>query len=279
MNIREISETIEEGETLKSIALAYTEISSLKLKKIREEVIKRRSFFTEILNIYSTLKKTAAAKRKLQDKNPKTANILLTSNNKFYGGIDKSLINFFVSKKQNGDLFVIGRGGKQPLEEVNITSYESIIFKNDLPDSQELTSLINLIRNYQRVFVFFPRFQTIIAQTPVVVDITQQQSSAISDQLSDKNKKTESSFLFEPEADKILDFFDNQLKQVLIAQTFLESELARTASRLIFMDQAQDNADEFVTEQQKRLIQVKKAIENNKLLETIAALRSNYEYH
>ena len=51
MNLKEITSVIEEGQALKQVASAYTEISSMRLQRIRQEVLKSRAFFSEILNI------------------------------------------------------------------------------------------------------------------------------------------------------------------------------------------------------------------------------------
>jgi len=74
---------------------------------------------------------------------------------------------------------------------------------------------------------------------------------------------------------KILNFFDAQLKQVLIEQTFLETELARTSSKLISMDNAQNNADEFLEKQRIFLSQAKRSLQNTRILETITSMIQN----
>ena len=283
MTIREINNQIEEAKALKAITGAYTEIAALKLRRIRQEVISSRSFFTEILNLFSLVRKKASKGSKNKKSEQKTAGIILTSNNRFYGHIDADLINFFernLSKTLKTDIFVIGRGGIQALHLRGFSHFADFIFKQDLPSPYEISQLVSKIKNYQRILIFYSQFQTVVKQNPKVVDITQQQLSAISYQLSDKEQKksddwrltTESFFIFEPEVSKILDFFDSQLKQILIEQTFLEAELARTGSRLIFMDQAQNNADEYLEQQEKFLNSAKRSLQNARILEIIGSM-------
>ena len=71
---------------------------------------------------------------------------------------------------------------------------------------------------------------------------------------------------------KMLDFFDDQVVSLLLEQTFLESELARTASRLMSMDKAQINAEDVLYKQKLLLGQAKKSEINMALLETAASL-------
>lgn len=271
MTIHEINTIIEEGEALKTIASAYTEIASIRIQRIRGQVLKSRAFFNEILNIYALVRKTAIQKRKPGTPQKKAASILITSNNRFYGHIDTEIVKLFLNQgdhQEKGDVFAVGVGGKEALEAYHFSPFKSIMIKKDMPGSEELANIAEMVGSYVKVLIYFAQFQTVMKQNPVVVDITESQSSALA-----QSKKLEGAFIFEPEAGKILDFFDSQLKQVLIEQTFLESELARTGSRLISMDQAEVNADKFVKDNHILLLQAKRSVQNAQILETIASFR------
>ena len=107
--------------------------------------------------------------------------------------------------------------------------------------------------------------------TATAKDITQ---TSYLKPLTKEEQKHDQAFIFEPEIGKILDFFETQVTNLLIEQTFLDSELSRTASRLISMDQAQSSADDYLSEQRTILAQAKKNIINAKLLETYNAIVS-----
>lgn len=264
MTIQDINNSIDEGEALKTIATAYTEITSVRLKRIREQVIRTRAFFVEVLNIYAMLRQLNIKKQPaLIDK---TASLILTSNNRFYGHIESELIKFFLTQTKKGDIFVVGKGGREAFKTLGIP-FKSVIFKQDVPEPMELIDLVAKVKNYRSILVYFARFQTVLSQTPVMVDITQSQSRAAL-----ASEKIEGSYIFEPEIPKIVEFFDNQLKQVLIEQTFLETELARTSSKLISMDQAQNNADEFLKKQHKLLIHAKRSLQNTEILEIAGSM-------
>ena len=268
MTIQQINQLVQEGEALKTIAAAYTEISALRLRKIRQQVLKTRAFFVEVLNIHAMLKHIVLQKRKPETFKGDLVNIVLTSNNRFYGHIESDLIKFFLSQRKLGDIFVVGKIGKEDFTALGFT-FTPIILKDDVPSPQELKELVDKVKKYQAILIYYSRFQSVVNQTPVVVDITQSQAKA-----AVLSEKLEELYIFEPEVPKILDFFDTQLKQVLIEQTFLETELARTASKLISMDKAQQNADEFIKNQNHLLSQAKRSIKNARILEIIASLQS-----
>lgn len=273
MTIREIQSTIEEGRALKDVALAYTEIASLTLRRIRHDVLRTRVFFSEVLNIYALVRQFASKSlisSRLKSNAEGTVCVIITSNNRFFGHMDKDVIQFFLNTKPKvSDTLVIGHGGIESLKTLKFTSFKKIEFKKDLPDPAEMAYLVTKIKEYRKVLVYYAKFQTVLKQVATFVDITQSQAQALANRLS----IIETAFILEPEAKEILDFFDKQLRQVLLEQTFLEAELARTGSRLISMDQAQHNADEFLDEQQKFLLHAKRSLQNARILETVASMQ------
>ena len=66
MTIKQIDEIIEGVSSLKTLAQAYGEIAMVKIRKIRSEVEKNRSFFKEISAVYQIVKVHAAAKKFIQ---------------------------------------------------------------------------------------------------------------------------------------------------------------------------------------------------------------------
>lgn len=271
MTIKQISDLISRGIDLKQVTQAYAEIASIRLRKIRSSVEKNRSFLDEISTLYSVIQKVALSKGVTARKNKKKLSLVLTSNYRFYGSINSDLIRFFLinTSKYQTDRIIIG---KTALDELKAMKYFhpffSIIFKEDLPTDEELRELLGKVKDYEQVFVYFSQYQSILVQTPKILDITKKQN--VNFTTSPKTLKME--FILEPEIIKMLDFFDSQIMFLLLDQTFLESELARTASRLFSMNQAQDNANKFIRDQRLQLSSAKKIISNIQVLEIVSHL-------
>lgn len=274
MTIREINELIDTDFSLKQISQAYGEIALIKIKKIRSDVEKNRQFFEEISNVYRLVKQQASLKKITLPKSKKSVSILLTSNFGFYGGIDNQVIQLFLqtTAKIPTDRIVIGRTGQNFLK--TIRYFHQLIevnFKADLPDQSELINLSNSIKDYSQILVFYPQLSTLFIQNPQVVDITQ--SSIPTSNLQPPNPSsnfqhpTSNYVIFEPELLKMIQFFDSQINTLLLSQTFYESELARTGSRILSMDQAQVEANKFIDQNKKLLAQTLRNIEGHRLLE------------
>ncbi|KKR80570.1 MAG: ATP synthase gamma chain [Candidatus Daviesbacteria bacterium GW2011_GWA1_41_61] len=270
--IKQINQVLEDSNSLKLVAQAYSEIAAIKLQKIRKGIEKNRNFFQEISEIFHVVRVAAMRQGiKIATKRRGTLSILLTSNYHFYGSLETQLVEFFIlnTTKFKTDRIVVGKTGGEFLQTMGyFHPYQPFIFKDDLPMVEELRKMVISLTGYQQILVYYSRMQSVLIQEPHVVDIVQ----APPEHYLKVSKLGSLSYIFEPEIDKMVEFFNTQITQLLFEQTFLESELARTAARLTSMDQAQGNANDLIKTQKKLLAEAKRAIDNNRLLETIATL-------
>lgn len=269
MNIKTLKEELELTQALKLVTEAYTEIASHNLKKIRKDVEGNRIFFADLTQLYAILrflaKKHIAGYK--ETGNGKTATILLTSNFRFYGRISNDATRFFIllAEKSPSDKFVVGKLGTEYLKAQGFSfSFKPLIFAKDLPSTEELSELRMKVKDYSRILVVYSEFRNVLIQLPVVKDITQTETSA----LAASAIKFSSAFILEPEIKKMIDFFDTAIKDILLEDTFLEAELARVASRLISMDQAQTNANHLIKSQTQSLVTTKRFLANKRIIET-----------
>lgn len=281
MTIKEIDAAIEEGESLKQIAQAYSEIANIKIKKIRNDVERNRIFFQEISRVYALIKQLALQKKINIVKHKKMVCIVLTSNYRFYGSINSDLLEFFVNttRKLDSDHIYLGKAAidffrAQPMP----ANHQEVLLKSDQPDTSELLTLTNLLSDYNQVLVFYSSMKSLLVQVPTVIDIT---ASSTFQESKPTWKVTEGllqggkgpiKFIFEPELSKILQFFDSQIITLLLEGTFLESELSRTASRFISMDSAETEANKFLKDYQASRAYAKRNMDNNTILENFAAM-------
>ena len=286
MSIREIKQAIEEGQSLKQIAQAYGEIATIKIRKIRAQVERNRSFFAEITQVYRIVKIQSMLKNLQVKKSKKTVSILLSSNFRFYGGIDTDVIHFFLENtaKFPTDRIVIGKTGHHYLQVINFNTYNSLDFAGDLPNPEELNKLGWMIKDYQQVLIFYPQLVTLLVQKPIIADITQADiltSLPVSSlreatpKAGEVNHLSPSTFvIFEPELNKILAFFETQIITLLLEQTFFEAELSRTASRILSMDQAQIEAKRFIEGQKQLQAHLQRVEESARLLESLTSIQA-----
>lgn len=264
---RELKSLIEEGKNLKEITSSYAEISAIKLRKIRNKIEHNQNFVKEISKLFYIVREEAI-RRKIfpKIKFEGTVHIVITSNYPFYGSLEGRLLRDYLKK---ADLLspklriIIGKTGNYFLKSINFKlPFEKFILRKDIPSLKELEELTKKIRPFKNILVFYSIFDSLLIQKPTFTNLTKPFS--LEKKLIEKR---EIYHIFEPEIEDMFFFFNNQIIQILLEQTFLESELSRTASRLITMNEAQEKAESFIRSQIKKIKIVEKNLINFKFLD------------
>lgn len=281
--IADLKTELLDEQTLKYITSTFTEINSLKAKKIRAEFEKNQRFFEEIAQVYRLVKEVAInkgvlpktilfegyAERKEGEKD--TLAIAVTSNMRFYGKLNLNVARRFLEETGHAktkDLMVIGQTGAEYLRaKKGGARIKTFFFKRDFPSRAEMLSLIDATRSYKRIYFYYPRFVTMVRQTVGLLDVTQTPT-----EIPPEVGRIE--YIFEPELKKILDFFERHVRLLLLSRVMLEAELSRTAARLMTMSAANDRADELIGVTASQLSKATKSFTNARLLETFAGMKS-----
>lgn len=273
MNLDKIKQDISATESIKLITEVLANASATKIRNTRKSIEHNLNYFRQLTNVYRTVKKIALAKKLIQPrdktKNGKTMILLLTSNNRFYGGLDTDLVKYYKAKTADltVDRIVIGRQGNSLLQSFNYNQpYQYINLEKDIPDFSQIQMLSEKVFHYSQILIFHTKFVTLLNQTPTVTDITE---SNLSPEIVDKSLVY---YITEPEADKILTFFETQVLLLLFQSVFLEVEIARTAARMISMNQAEENATKQLTEIKKQFLKIRKQYINTQIIENFSRL-------
>lgn len=270
--ITELKEELGEMITFKFIATAFTEASAVKLKKIRAMFDINRQFYDDIGHVYHLVRVNAARQKIIISENPynqKTLFIALTSNLRFYGALNIEIIRKFIedSERDETDMLVIGATGIEYMKSmVKKRNYDSLTFKKDNPDSEEATTFLAKIKDYYRVYVYYPKFVSLLTQSVGVTDITQADFS------NRKDPDEHIHIIFEPELPKIINFFQSQVRLILFQRILLETELARTAARLLTMSLAEERTESLIASQRLKIRKMASSLTNRQLLETFAGI-------
>jgi len=280
---RKLKDDIDVNQNLKMLTQAYQEHAIEQINFARYSVISSREFAEELEEIFFNVKTSyksflEAMKKKnkhlLQaNKKDKEVIVLVTSNNKFYGDIIAKLWHaFYVRMKKTDltktDMVVVGRQGRNFIEQSDLPKDYRYL---EIPDTnftlETLKPLIAIILPYERVTVFYGKFNNIISQEPI--------EASLAGDFPEDRKTTEEkkSFLFEPSIEHILTFFETQIFSLLFDQTMHEARLARFASRIKAMEIAQTN----LQDQLKKLMQRERkfrSIESNRKQQQMFAGRA-----
>lgn len=266
-SVKQIQGEIDTSEALKLLASAYSDVAGTRLLNIRKTIEKNRQFVSELSTVFHIIKIAAQNQNiKVVRSKKGTANVVLTSNHRFYGGLENRLMDFFSAhlSLSHGDNFVIGKTGGVAVDTLSMTDkVKKIVLLKDLPTNLELDSLTQELIKYEKVVVYHTRMQSVLVQRPVITEV-----GGLADISAEVDPKL-SYYIFEPEIEKMVDFFDQQITKVLLEQSFLEAELARTAARLVSMESAQRNADSAISQENKLLVRAESNLANVRMLEVV----------
>lgn len=285
--IAQVKEDLKETRNFEFIAKTFTEVNAVKAKNIRVGFEKNRRFFNEIQTVYHLVKVSEAKNKSSKMMGPGRGKnnlaIAITSNLHFYGSLNRLVMEKFVSDQtgKDSELIIIGQTGLDYLtNRDHDLKIQPLRFKKDYPDKEEINFLAQKSQDYDQVHLYYPKFVNMIRQEISVIDITQgverEENLPVSakNSLKTKPEKEKQIDIFEPELSKILEFFELQVKTLLLIRTFLETELSRTAARLLSMSGAQQRAQELVKAKKIEYNKVLRSIENAKILETFAGMGS-----
>ncbi|OGG53758.1 hypothetical protein A2851_02640 [Candidatus Kaiserbacteria bacterium RIFCSPHIGHO2_01_FULL_53_29] len=268
--VEHIRRDLEDYRAAQFITGALQDISAMRMQATRKEFEKNIGFFKDMQQLYRIVK--AYAVRTIpRGKSPKSRKthlyVAITSNKHFYGTLNRDIIFSLLEKLPDAkgkDCLIVGETGWQYIKD---TEHEGrckrILFKDDMPTTQESDALLQRLNGFERVFVFYPKFVNPFRQDVTMVDITETPDL-------ETEKKVSVDYILEPDIPALLTFFETAVRSMLFGHVMLESELARSAARLMKMRNAQERARELATERQARLHKEIGSLADMQLLETFA---------
>lgn len=284
-NRRNLLAELYELGNFQSLTETFTEIAATKMQRVRDSVVKSREYVDGINVIFGDIKTTyevelkriskRAGTKSLRKNNGKTAIVFISANTGLYGDIVRRVFYKFVDevKKSTADAVIIGKSGKKMVTEEGVTLQNINFFEypDDAIDFEALKPIMNLLTQYEKVIVHYGKFESIVNQSPTASDITG--GSSNSPQVTSSNQPVATtSYLIEPTLEEVMTFFENEIITSVFVQTVHESQLAKFASRMLYMDSANQRIKDQIkaTEFEKQRLKHQSA--NKKQLQTLSSV-------
>jgi ATP synthase F1 gamma subunit len=285
LNLKQLQEEANTIESLKLVTEVLGDIATTKLRNTRRFMEQNVEYFQEMYQVYRMVRQIALKGDKhhnrvlklLRDlekrKNGKTICLLLTSNQRFNGGLDAEITRLFLKETEKinsggkeADFFVIGAMGEEFLNSSAFNhKWTGVKFKKDFPSLDELRTLSQTVFQYTKILVFHTKFESLLKLSPTITDIT-------SSDVKPLPNTVPIYYIIEPEIDKMVAFFENQILILLFQAIFSEVELCRLASRMIAMNKAGESANQIISENKKQILKAQKGLLNLEILGTYAGM-------
>lgn len=268
--VADIRHLVDDYRSTELLTGALQDISVSHMQALRKDFEQNALFFAGIREVYGIVKAHAGARVKSPDEKPAAKNkrniyVALTSNKRFYGNLNRDIMNSFIHVTESvteSDFLVVGQTGAQFLDAVGyrrrVTRTE---FTDDAPSTHEIQSVLSLTDSYERVFMIYPKFVNTFRQEVAMTDITQTPEDVVSQDMM-------AEYIFEPEIPVMITFFEAQVRRALFERVMLEADLARTAARAIKMRDARDRAGDMRAKYERTLLREIATVADLELMET-----------
>ena len=247
------------------------DLSINRVQELRSAFERNLDFYHEIGVLYNHVKKLAEAHHSgfaAEMRKLPTAHLAVTSNHRFYGALNQEVMKAFLNDWDKVDRHaVIGATGRLFMEnDPRAQACDFKEFEDDNPTRWEIQKVVSWIKGYSTVIVYYPKYRNPFLQEPTTINITHAPEGRTA---ADHDVER---YIFEPDLPLIHDFFTTQVQYILIQRVMLETDLSRTATRLVRMDSAEDRSSELYRDKQRQL---RKDIQKQldlQLFESIAGL-------
>lgn len=283
--ITEIAKQAEAMGTLVELTGVFQGIASMKISKVKNQVLQSTEFFNDLWGIYIQLRVDSLF-RYGRDKNDHVKNknlfIIITSEGGFSGDIDQKLIKMMLNdySPDKHDIIVIGYHGSIQLRQRGV----EFIKYYKLPEKDtniNIQPIIDDIQGYKDTVVYYQEYISLMSQNIKKIElksvVAEQglETEEVEDIISEEN------YIFEPSTYGVVEHLESSMLKIAITQLILESKLAQYASRFRAMSQSNQSAEDSLKKINLKYNRRNRADKDERLKEMINGMRkrdrdSNY---
>lgn len=266
--------------SLNQLITSLEELSAMRYRKTKNNVLTTRSYLDEInflykqvKNNYKRVKESAGEKFvevKFREPTKGTVYVLLTANGGLFGDvINRNFANFknYVTRIPADEVIVVGSVGQKLIEFSDLKekiNYTYFPLSDASGDRENLDNILRHCLDFKTIVIFYTKFIEILNQKPMADSVTGDIVFEEAISSFDTNQpQFETDFLFEPDIEKVLGLFETQMINTLFEQKILESGLSKFTSRMVALDSASQKTKENLNKLKLDYIKLKH-IESNK---------------
>ena len=263
-----IRRRIRSVKNTQKITKAMELVSAAKMRRAVTAVLTSRAYAHTAAEVVMNLsRRTGPRQHPLLKHRPvkRACYVLLSSNRGLCGGfntqVTQAAIRSHELERVPAEWYVLGRKGGEALVRAKKNVVADFVRPDVATGMADITALSHALvqkymaGEYDAVYLGYTDFHSSLVQKPRVkqllpvtarIDETLGETAATQHQLPAVQSNIFDSYLFEPNAAMVLDFFLRQLVDVQVYQALLESSASEHAARMLAMRQANDAATDMI---------------------------------
>lgn len=242
---------IEFTHDVSGIVTALQELSVIEMQQIRDSVFTTRNYMSVLLDIFidvrTNYERLVTKKLKTAPPRPTTALILLSQNARFSDTNISQVFNDFITeveKYPKADLILVGKVAVQLAYQHGLDqthTLKEVAIPDRVKSVTDFSELLSLLTAYQQLFVFHGSFKNLVTQETLAKELSGRTTLLEVDEQVEREKRN---FLYEPEIERIIEYFEQEVKKGLLLQASSESRLAHLGSRIQNLELSRTSIDE-----------------------------------
>ena len=280
-NLKDIRIRISSVKTTRQVTSAMKMVSAAKFKKAHDQIIAFRPYadgLNYVLSTINTKESQSFEKYARQSDVNRLLVVAITSNRGLCGAFNTNVIKQterlikedYRSQNHNKSVDIIAIG-KQGFKSLKSHGFNVVEEHNDLLAELKYASTAEIAehliqafvsRKYDKVLVVYNEFINAAVQNVAV-----QQLLPIA--IDDKEQTAESSFIFEPSAESVMQMLIPKTLKSIFYRWLLESVAAEHGARMTSMHKATDNATEMIGDLQLMYNKARQTAITNEILEIV----------
>jgi F-type H+-transporting ATPase subunit gamma len=252
---KEIRGKIKSVENTKKITKAMEMVAASKMRKAQDRMRAARPYSEKIRNIAANLSQANPEYTHpfmvVQDKSKKIGIILVTTDKGLCGGLNTNVLRLVTNKMRELDgagltfeAVAIGNKGLGFLNRIGARVVSHAVQLGDTPHLDKLIGPVKLLLDaYQEgkldaVFICYNKFVNTMKQQPILEQLLPLQA----DQLESGKTSHSWDYIYEPDANTVIDELLVRYVEALIYQAVAENMASEQSARMVAMKSASDNA-------------------------------------
>lgn len=266
--------------TMVELTGVFEGIASMRISKVKNQVLQSTQFFKELWEIYSQLRVDSLFRYGRGDNDikvsPKELVIIITSEGGFSGDIDQRLVREMLKDfdENKQEIIVIGRHGVAQLDQRGVPFKKYFV----LPTSDQNINpapITSYIQQYANTVVYYQEYISLMHQEVKKIPI----NSAVAE-IGAKSEKldniiSEETYIFEPSTYAVVGHLEHSMLKIAMSQLILQSKLAQYASRFRAMSASHEAADDTMHAMNLKYNRAKRAIKDDRIKEIINGMKKS----
>lgn len=260
-NLRDIRNRIESIKNTQQITRAMKMVAAAKLRKAQDRIIETRPYASKMKEVVARMVENASEENVLLREPESTDNVLFiiigsdrglcgAFNNNLFKVVENEIEEHYSDYLENDRLSLITVGrqatkhfGKRDynIQEKYPGFFDEVVFQNA---TEMMKKVIGLFESgkFDKVQLAFNEFKSVISQNRIIESVLPINPDDLVSEEEEVRQETE--YIYEPNADKILDKLLPLHLNLQLWKAILESNAAEQGARMTAMDNATENAQE-----------------------------------